>query len=267
MHTKFRSLSLAIGAIAIAAASTSATPALADNTWISGPSLSHVAIVAPASVASATGFTLSTQTSTFTLTYRSSAAEGGKFAQVNFFDFSAGLDLALAASPTASSTGCAQQVLGGNTHSCMFKLDANGSADITASLSGSTGASAFKYLLLSGPNIAQTAPANVSFAVASTTLKALTPSIKALRGGAAVLQFRFLDGTLAAPSVRASVVLKGVGDHISATSVTSDANGLVWIYVANLKKKLGTSTVTLTIEGATTTAKSSIKWVKGTLGN
>jgi hypothetical protein len=147
----------------------------------------------------------------------------------------------------------------------MFKLDASGSANITASLSGQTSSSAFSYLLLSGPNINQSQPANVSFTVAKTTVKALSPSIKALIGGAAVLRFKFVDGAVAASSVRASVVLKGIGDHISASTVTSDANGNVWVYVANIKKKLGTSTVTLTIEGAATSAKSTIKWVKGTL--
>ena len=258
-------MGLAIGTAALLAASTIATPAFADNTWISGPSLTHLALAAPSAVASSTGFTLSTQASTFTISYRSSAADGGKFAQVNFFDFTEGVGLALASSPTASSTGCDQQVLGGNTHSCMFKLDATGSANITATLSGLTSAAAFKYLLLSGPNITQTQAANVTFSVAKTTVKALSPSIKALIGGAAVLRFRLVDGAVAAPSVRASVSLKGIGDHLSASSVTSDANGNVWVYVANIKKKLGTSTVTLTIEGAATSAKSTIKWVKGTL--
>ena len=255
----------ALGAVALFAGLASASPARADNTWISGPSLARVQIVAPAAAASATGFTLSTQTTTFTLTYRSSAADSGKFAQVNFFDFSPGVDIALAASPTASSAGCDQQVLGGNTHSCMFKLDANGSANILANVTGATSASAFKYLLLSGPNIAQTQPANVTFAAAKTKVTALSSSIKALTGGAAVLRFRMLDGKVGAPSVRASVALKGIGDHVSATSVTSDSNGYVWIYVANVKKKLGTSTVTLTVDGADSTAKSTIKWVKGTL--
>jgi hypothetical protein len=147
----------------------------------------------------------------------------------------------------------------------MFKLDANGSADIAANLSGQSSSSAFKYLLLSGPNIAQSQAANVSFSVAKTTVKALSPSVKALIGGAAVLRFKFVDGAVAASAVRASVVLKGIGDHLSASTVTSDANGNVWVYVANIKKKLGTSTVTLTIEGAATSAKSTIKWVKGTL--
>lgn len=267
MRTTNRSISFAVALVAAAIATTSlASPASAtDNTWISGPSLTHVAIVATGSAVSGTGVTLSTQTTAFTLAYRSSAADAGKFAQVNFFDMSAGLGLALTSSNPASPTGCDQQVLGGNSHSCMFKLDASGSANVTGVLSGVTKSATAKYLLLSGPNIAQTDPANISFAVPNTTVKALVATTKAMAGGAAVLRFRFLNGATPASSVRASVVLAGIADHVSATSVVSDDQGYVWIYVANIKKKLGTSTVTVTVEGASSNAKAVVKWVKGTL--
>lgn len=243
-----------------------ASPALADSTWISGPSLSHVSILATGASTAGTGVTLSTQTTTFTLSYHSSAADSGKFAQVNFFDLNTGLGLVLTSTNPASSTGCDQQVLGGNSHSCMFKLDGAGSASITGTFSGATPSSALKYQLLSGPNIAQTDPANISFALPHNTVKALAATSKAMAPGAAVLRFRFYDGAVAAASIRATVTLEGIGDHISSTSVVSDSNGYVWIYVANLKKKFGNSTVTLTVAGNSSTAKSTIKWVKGTLG-
>ena len=79
------------------------------------------------------------------------------------------------------------------------------------------------------------------------------------------MRFRFYDGAVAAASIRATVALSGIGDHISATSVVSDSKGYVWVYVANLKKKFGTSNVTLTVEGTSATAKTTIKWVAGTL--
>ena len=266
MHTKIRSFSLALGAIAFAAASAIASPAQADNTWISGPSLTHVGITATGAVTTNSGFTLSTQTSNFTLTYRGSAGDAGKFAQVNFFDLSTGLSVVLSSTPTASSTGCDQQVLGGDSRSCMFKLDGSGSANINGTLAGVTGSSAMKYILLSGPNIAQTSPANIAFATPNTIVKAIITNTKAMIGGAAVVRFRFFNGSVAAPSVKATVALKGRGDHISNTSVTSDANGYAWVYVASLSKKSGTSTITVTVDGTSNKAVANIKWVSGKLG-
>jgi hypothetical protein len=265
MKTKIRSMAIAAAALTLATSAIVASPAQADNTWISGPSLTHVSILATGAVASGNGVTLSTQTTTFTLAYRSSAADSGKFAQVNFFDLTSGLSLAMTSANPASSTGCDQQVLGGNSHSCMFKLDGAGSANVTGVLSGVTASASLKYLLLSGPNIAQTNPANIAFALPRNTVKALAATSKVMAPGAAVLRFRFYDGAAAAASIRATVALTGIGDHISATSVISDSNGYVWVYVANLKKKYGNSTVTLTVDGTANKAVTSIRWVAGTL--
>ena len=259
-------IALTLGAIALVAASAISSPAQAtDNTWISGPSLTHVAIAATGATTSNSGFTLSTQTSTFTLTYRGSAGDAGKFAQVNFFDLSAGLSIALTSSPTASSSGCDQQVLGGDSRSCMFKLDGSGSANITATLNGVNSSSAFKYILLSGPNIAQTSPANVAFAVPNTTVKAVAATTKALAGSAAVVRFKFMNGSTAAAGVKATATLKGIGDHLSASGLVSDANGYVWVYVANLGKKRGTTTLTVKVDGSSASATATINWVAGVL--
>jgi hypothetical protein len=265
MHTKIRSTTITLGALAFMASSIIALPAMADNTWISGPSLANVSIVAPAATTLSSGFSLSTQSSEFTLSYHGSSNDAGKFAQVNFFDISSGLNVALASSPVASSTGCDQQVLGGNNHSCMFKLDGTGSASIRATLSGVSTSGSLKYILLSGPNITQTASANITFAAPKTIVKAAVATVKAMAGGAAVVRFKLLDGQTAAASIRLAVAVTGVKDHLSATSVTSDAQGYVWVYVANLKKKLGTTKITVTIDGTSTKASASIKWVKGTL--
>ena len=267
MRTNIRFISVAsiLGAVALIS-TLSVTPASAtDNTWISAPSLTHVAISATGAVATNSGFTLSTQTSTFTLTYRGPVGDAGKFAQVNFFDLSSGTTIALASSPSASSTGCDQQVLGGDSKSCMFKLDGSGSANINGTLSGVTSSSAMKYHLLSGPNIAQTGDANITFATPNTTVKAVVSSTKAMVGGAAVLRFRFFNGATAASSVKASVTLKGLGDNLSSATVTSDSNGYAWIYVASLSKKTGSATITVTVDGTANKAIGTIKWVKGTL--
>ena len=266
MRLNIRSFTITLGAVALATSAAISSPAQAtDNTWISGPSLTHVAIAATGAVATSSGFTLSTQTSTFTLTYRGSAGDAGKFAQVNFFDLSAGLSIALTSSPTASSAGCDQQVLGGDSRSCMFKLDGSGSANIVATITGANSSSALKYILLSGPNIAQTSPANVAFAVPNTTVKAVAATTKALAGSAAVVRFKFLNGASAAAGVKATATLKGIGDHLSASGLESDANGYVWVYVADISKKRGTSTVTVKVDGASSAASATIRWVAGTL--
>jgi len=265
MHSRILSLTIAAAALALASTATVASPAQADSTWISGPSLTHVSILATGAVGVGTGVTLSTQTTTFTLSYHSSAADSGKFAQVNFFDLTPGLGLSLTSSNPSSSTGCDQQVLGGNAHSCMFKVDTTGSAAISGVFSSVTSSASLKYLLLSGPNIAQTDPANISFALPHNTVRALAATSKVMAPGAAVLRFRFYDGAVAAASIRATVALTGIGDHISATSVVSDSNGYVWVYVAHPKKKFGASTVTVTVDGTASKAVATIKWVKGTL--
>jgi hypothetical protein len=264
-RNKLRSAAVALGALAMLATTSIASPALADNTWISGPILSRVGITATGTVATSSGFTLSTQATTFTLTYRGPAGDAGKFAQVNFFDLSSGMSIALGSTPTASSTGCDQQVLGGDSRSCMFKLDGSGSANITGTLSGVTSSSAFKYLLLSGPNIAQTAPANVAFAVPNTTVKAVTATTKALAGGAAVVRFRFFNALVAAPDVKAVVSIKGIGDHFSSATMTSNAQGYIWVYVANIGKKRGNTTVTVGVDGGASSTTATIRWVAGTL--
>jgi len=227
-----------LATIAIAALGlTGLTPAQANTTWISGPSLSSITFVSVGAARTGTGFSLSSQANDFTMTYTSSSASAGKFAQVNFFDISTGLQVLLTATPMASPAGCEQQVLAGDSHSCMFKLDGNGSAAIKVTLIGTSVAASFKYLLLSGPNIAQTQPGLVSFVAPKSVVKPLVASVKALAGGASVLRFKLTDGAKASVGVKVNVALKGIGDNLSVTTATSDSNGMVWVYVANTGSK------------------------------
>lgn len=241
------------------------SPASADSTWISGPSLGSVSVSGPTTAKTNNGWSVSTQSTEFTFKYKSSAADAGKFAQINAFDLAAGLSLAFASSPLASPTGCEQQVLAGDSHSCMFKLDSTGSAAIQVSVSGASVASSFRYILLSGPNIAQTDPGTISFTTPKSAVKPVLASVKAMAGGAAVLRFKLLEAGKPSVGVKVVIALKGIGDNLSATSATSDAKGVVWVYVADSSGKRGTSTVTVTVLGTPTNGSATIKWVAGKL--
>ena len=269
MRIKTQRTSIRVLAIALVAtlAGLIAPPAQANTSWISGPSLSAISFVSVGSTPTASGVSLSSQAADFTMVYTSSAANAGKFAQVNFFEISVGLQMLLAASPMASPTGCEQQVLAGDSHSCMFKLDGAGSAAIKVTLIGTSTASSFKYILLSGPNIAQTQPGIATFSAPKSTVKPVLASVKALAGGASVLKFKLSEGARVSTGVKVSIALKGIGDNLSAATATSDSKGFVWIYVANTSAKKGTSTVTVSVIGTAAKGSATIKWVSGTLGN
>jgi hypothetical protein len=269
MRTTFiRNSIRAFATIAIVALGlTGLTPAQADSSWISGPNLNSIGFVSVGATKTGTGVSLSSQASEFTLTYTSSSASAGKFAQVNFFEISQGLQMILSATPMASPTGCEQQVLAGDSHSCMFKLDGAGSAAIKVTLLGTSTSSSFKYLLLSGPNIAQTQPGIATFIAPKSTVKPVFASVKALAGGASVLKFKLAEGAKASTGVKVSIALKGIGDNLSAATATSDSKGFVWVYVANTSGKKGTSTVTVSVIGTAAKALATIKWVSGSLGN
>ena len=255
----------AILALALAATGFAGTAAQADSTWISGPSLSTVSLTGPSTAKTANGWSVSTQSTEFTIAYKGSVADAGKFAQINAFDFSTGLNLVFDSTPLASPTGCGQQVLAGDAHSCEFKLDGSGAAAIHVAVTGSTVASSFHYILLSGPNIAVTDPGTVTFTTPKSAVKPVLASVKAMAGGAALLRFKLLDGNKPSAGVKVTIALKGVGDNLSAATATSDSAGLVWVYVADLKAKKGTSTVTVTVLGTQTKGSATIKWVAGKL--
>lgn len=241
--------------------------ARADSTWITGPTLSSISFVSVGATKTSSGVSLSSQVSDFTLVYTGGPTSAGKFAQVNFFDVSTGLKLGFASTALASPTGCSQQVLAGDTHSCMFKLDSAGEAAIKVNVVGASTAASFKYLLLSGPNIAQTQPGSASFSDPKCSVKALASSVKALSGGASVLRFKLAEGAVASVGVKVNIKLKGIGDNLSAMNAISDAKGLVWVYVANTSGKKGLSTVTVSVVGTTAKGEATIKWVAGSLGN
>ena len=262
MRFSNKTLLLASG-ILVASALAPISAANADNTWITRPNLSTVSLVAPTAVRTGFNTSLSTQTSSFLLTYHGSVGDAGKFAQVNIFELSQGLTVSMTGSPTASSTGCAQQVLGGEAHSCMFALDGSGSASIVVNLTGVVLSSSFKYILLSGPNIAQTDPAIVSFSAPHSTVKPVVATVKALAGGAALMRFKITENSVAVAGMKVDITKSGIGENISATSATSDAQGIIYVYLSDLTSKKGNTVLTLIIQGTTIKTTGTVQWLAG----
>jgi hypothetical protein len=176
------------------------------------------------------------------------------------FDISPGLGIVFTGSPRASSSGCEQQVLAGESHSCMFALDGAGHAGITVTLSGVSLSSSFKYILLSGPNIAQTDPAVVTFAAPKSVIKPVAASQNARLGGAALVRFIITENNSAVSGMKVTIAFKGSGENASGTVFTSDSKGYVYFYLSNLAKKRTDTTVTATIQGTSIKTFSIIKW-------
>jgi hypothetical protein len=255
---------LALSLVAISALAP-VSMASADNTWINRTSLGSVSLVAPTSMRTGNNTSLSTQISTFALTYKGSPSDAGKFAQINIFNLSSGLTVSLASSPHASASGCDQQVLGSDSHSCMFSLDGSGNAAITVTISGVTLSSSFKYILLSGPNMTQTDPALVSFAAPKSTIKAVASSVKALAGGAALLRFKITENNAAVSGMKADITKTGIGENLSSTSATSDAQGIIYVYLSDLSAKKGNSVITVSIQGTVIKTTGTVVWLTGKL--
>ena len=105
----------------------------------------------------------------------------------------------------------------------------------------------------------------VTFSAPKSSVKPLVATVKAMAGGAAALRFKLLDGGKPSAGVKVSIAFTGIGDNLSSTSAVSDSSGLVWVYLANLKAKRGTSKVTVTVLGTTTKGSASVKWMTGKL--
>lgn len=238
-----------------------------NNSWISNPQISAVSIATTNVTALSNGFSLSTQSTGFDFVYTAPAGNGGKFAQINIFDVAGSLVMGLAANTSGtSSIGCDPQVLSSDTHTCFFKLDGLGQARIHVNLANVTSQGGFKYKILAGPNIQESAIAQVLFVPPTNKIAALKPSVKALAGGAGVLQFRVTQGVKTSAGIRVTATFKGLGSFLSSATASSDSKGLVTFYLSNFTKSRGSSVISVRVEGGASTAKSTILWVSGSLG-
>ena len=255
--------------LAVAALTLVGLPAHAyNNSWITFPQLSEVKVVTTNAKTISAGYTLSTQSTGFDFVYTSASSNAGKFAQINIFDVTGSLGLTLAVNSSGtSSTACDPQVLSTDSHTCFFKLDGLGKAKIHAQLNTVTSAGAFKFKILAGPNIQESGIAQVLFVAPTNKVTPVTATSKAMLGGAGLVQFKITQDGKPAAGIRVTVGFKGVGSNLSTEVATSNSSGLVTIYLSNLVKKKGASVVSVKIDGGTASAKATINWVSGSLGN
>ena len=241
-----------------------ATPALAIvDTWITSPTLSAVTISGGGAKANGAGYILSTQAQTATLKFTGTAGQAGKFAQINFFDFVGGVGLELVSGPAGvSSTACDQQTLGGNRHTCYFKLDENSIATIPLILSNASTAGHFKYKVLAGPNITESSDGLITFSQPTNKIAPVLLNVRGIAGGPGATQFRVTDRGKAAAGVRVKFTFTGIGENLSAVNAISDKNGLVTVYLTNLKFFRGSAKVTARVVGGHAKAVAFIWWSK-----
>jgi hypothetical protein len=241
-----------------------AVPAVAiDNTWITAPSLSSISISGGGASGQGSSYTISTQALTVTMKYTGTPNLARKFAQVNFYDFTGGVGLDLASGPSGvSSTACDHQTLGGNSHTCYFQLNELGNASFTMTLSNVTTAGHFKYKVLAGPNISESQTALVSFTAPTNKIVPVLKNVRGIAGGPGAIQFRVTHNGKAASGVRVKFSFKGIGENLSATSATSNKNGLVTVFLTNLKFYRGSAAVKAQIIGGTAKATGYIWWHK-----
>jgi len=241
-----------------------ASPALAiDNSWITNPSLSAVSLSGGGAQASGSGYELSTQAQTATFTFTGTQAQAGKFAQVNFFDFTGGVTLNLVGGPDGvSSTACDHQTLGGNSHTCFFKLDNNSKATFPLLLSNLSTIGHFKYKVLAGPNITESADGLVSFSTPTNKIKPVLLNVRGIAGGPGATQFLVTNHGKPSEGVRVKFTFTGVGENLSALNGVSDKNGMVTVYLTNLKFYKGSAKVTARVVGSHAKAVGCIWWFK-----
>ncbi len=74
------------------------------------------------------------------------------------------------------------------------------------------------------------------------------------------MRFRIADGATLMADMKVDLSFKGLGSNPSALSTTSDSQGIVFFYLANLTTKKGTSVVTAVISGTQIKATATVTW-------
>lgn len=234
-----------------------------DNTWITSPSLSSISVTGGGAEPSGSGYAISTQAVSVTMHYTGGVSVANKFAQVSFFDFVGGVGLNLASGESGvSSTACDHQTLGGNSHTCFFRLDDSGNASFEMTLSNLTTGGAFKYKLLAGPNIQESQDGLITFVVPTNKIAPVFKNVRGISGGPGAIQFRVTLHGKPSAGVRVKFSFKGVGENLSALNGVSDKRGLVTVYLTNLKFQRGSAVVKARVIGGTAIATGYVWWHK-----
>lgn len=241
-----------------------ASPAMAiDNTWITSPTRFAVSIQGGGAEVTGAGYSISTQAQSVSLKFTGTAAQAGKFAQINFFDFVGGVSLDLVpGNDGPSSSACDRQTLGGNSHTCFFKLDANSTATFPLLLSNMSSAGHFKYKVLAGPNITESTDGIISFVTPKNKIAPVLLNVRGIAGGPGATQFLVTNKGKPSAGVRVKFTFTGVGENLSALNATSDKNGIVTVYLTNLKFYKGSTKITARVIGGREKAVAYIWWFK-----
>ncbi|MEY3473170.1 MAG: hypothetical protein RLY22_673 [Actinomycetota bacterium] len=241
-----------------------ASPALAiDNTWITSPTRFAVAIQGGGAEVTESGYSISTQAQSVSLKFTGTEAQAGKFAQINFFAFVGGVSLGLVAGDDGvSSTACDRQTLGGNSHTCFFKLDANSTATFPLLLTNMSSASQLKYKVLAGPNITESTDGIISFVTPKNKIVPVLLNVRGIAGGPGATQFLVTSKGKPSAGVRVKFSFTGVGENLSAVYATSNKKGIVTVYLTNLKFHRGYAKIVARVVGGTSKANAYIWWTK-----
>lgn len=243
------------------ALATSSPASALDNTWISNPSLAYIHLTGTGLSGSGSSYSLSTQTLHPVMVYDGGVAQGGKFAQVSFFDFSGTVSLELESGTNGvSSTACDHQTLGGNAHTCFFRMDDQGKATFNMTLANTSIDSHFKFLVLAGPNISQSSAAQVNFVRPIETIAPVTLSTRGMSGGAGVVQFRVLSAGVPASGINVALSVTGVGENLSSATAVSNSRGLIVVYLSNFSARPGSAVITAIVIGGSSSAQARIVW-------
>ena len=253
-----------ISLLALFSLSLAVTPAYAtDNSWITSPSLSSISMTGGGVTGGGSSYAFSTQASDAVIHFTGSPSQAGKFAQVNLFDFTGGVAVELQSGTAGvSSTACDHQTLGGNSHTCFFKMDENSKASFRISFSNATSDSHFKLKVLAGPNISESSDALISFVTPTNKIVAVYKDVRGISGGPGVVQFKVTNHGRVSAGVKVRFSFKGVGENLSAVNSVSDKHGLVTVYLTNLKFYRGSAAVRASVVGGTASATSHIWWYR-----
>jgi hypothetical protein len=253
-----------ISLLAIISLSLGVTPAFAiDNSWITSPTLNAISVTRGGVTGGGSSYAFSTQATEALVHFTGSSDQAGKFAQVNFFEFTGGVDVELQSGTAGvSSSACDHQTLGGNSHTCFFKLDAAAKATFRISFSNATADSHFKLKVLAGPNITESSDALINFVTPTNKIVAVFKDVRGISGGPGVVQFKVTSHGRASAGVKVRFSFKGVGQNLSAVNSVSDGHGLVTVYLTNLKFFRGSAIVKATVVGGTASATSQIWWYR-----
>lgn len=201
--------------------------------------------------------------------YTSVADYAGKFAHIQFFDFSTGLDVMVPAGTANSSTSCDPGPAPG--HGCYLQLDSAGSASFTVAITGAAAERMFRYQVsgvggYASTSVAVTARDALVPACATAKILAQSAAASATSGTTTSVAFTVVDSA-GRPCQGKSVTFAATGWGVAgSTTTTTDALGRVSVSASSVAatsdKSMTVKATTVTAKGAKVTASASIKWLK-----